>query len=193
MKITPFSFIHCADLHLDSPFECIQAVDPDIASVLQDATFKSFENIIDLAIQKRVDFLIVSGDVYDGADQSLYAKLRFYQTLRRATDKGIQCFVAHGNHDPWEAERDIPNGVWRFGSDKVERKIVKPDDEELAYVYGISYPSREVNENLALRFSREEDAPFAIGVLHCNVGGGLTVLNGFLTGNSTVGKGLDCA
>jgi len=171
MKITPFSFIHCADLHLDSPFECIQSVAPNTASVLRDATFRSFENVIDLAIQKRVDFLIVAGDVYDGADQSLYAKLRFYQALRRATESGVQCFVAHGNHDPWEAEREIPDGVYRFGSEEVEWGIAKREDEELAYVYGISYPSREVNENLATRFSREDDAQFGIGVLHCNVGG----------------------
>jgi len=52
MRITPFSFIHCADLHLDSPFECIQADNPKVASVLQNATFRSFENIVDLAIRE---------------------------------------------------------------------------------------------------------------------------------------------
>ena len=102
MRITPFSFIHCADVHLDSPFECIQSVDPNTASALRDATFRSFENIVDLAIREHVDFLIVAGDVYDGADRSLRAQWRFYQALRRATERGIQCFVAHGNHDPMD-------------------------------------------------------------------------------------------
>jgi len=121
-----------------------------------------------------MDFLIVAGDVYDGADRSLRAQWRFYQSLRRAADSGIQCFVAHGNHDPlsgWEAELKIPDGVHRFGGEKVEQIVAKRDDEELAYIYGISYPSREINENLATRFSREDDVQFGIGVLHCNVGG----------------------
>ena len=174
MKITPFSFVHCADLHLDSPFECIQAEDSKIADVLRNATFRAFDNVIKLAIREHVDFLIVAGDVYDGADWNLNAQLRFHQSLRRAVDAGVQCFVAHGNHDPlsgWEDELNWPGGVHRFGGEEVERIAAKRGDEELAYVYGISYPSTEIRENLALRFPRERDDPFAIGVLHCNVGG----------------------
>jgi len=173
MKITPFKFIHCADLHLDSPFECIQSIDPEIASKLRDATFGAFENVVDLAIKEDVDFLIVAGDVYDGADRSLRAQWRFYDALRRAADSGIQCFVTHGNHDPldgWEAKLEVPGGVYRFGGEEVRHRIAKKGGEELAYIYGISYPSREINENLASRFSREDGAPFAVGVLHCNVG-----------------------
>ena len=52
----PFSFVHCADLHLDSPFEGIQAAAPAIAAVLREATFTAFDRIIDLAIDAQVDF-----------------------------------------------------------------------------------------------------------------------------------------
>ncbi len=45
----PFSFVHCADLHLDSPFEGIHAAAPAIAAVLREATFTAFDRIIDLA------------------------------------------------------------------------------------------------------------------------------------------------
>jgi exonuclease SbcD len=177
MRNNSFSFIHTADLHLDSPFECIQAEDPKIANMLRNATFRAFENVINLAIQKGVDFLIVAGDVYDGLDRSLRAQWQFYQMLRRAAEAGIQCFVAHGNHDPlsgWEAGLAVPNGVHRFHGDDVQRIAVKRDGQELAYIYGISYPSREINESLTPRFSRKnskDNSPFAIGVLHCNVGG----------------------
>ena len=174
MRVTPFSFVHCADLHLDSPFECMQTEDPEIAEMLRSATSRAFENVINIAIEKRVDFLIVAGDVYDGADRSLNAQFRFYEMLRRAAEAGIQCFVAHGNHDPlsgWEAEFVAPGGVHRFGGEGVEQIAIERGTEELARIYGISYPSREINDNLIPRFSREDDAPFAIGVLHCNVGG----------------------
>jgi len=169
-----FRFVHCADLHLDSPFEGIHAVEPAIATKLKGATFKAFDDVINLAIRNYADFLIIAGDVYDGADRSLRAQLRFRDALRHAVEQGIQCFVAHGNHDPlsgWEAELTMPKGVHRFSGEHVERIVVKRGAEELAHVYGISYPDRDVRDNLALKFRRETDTPFAIGVLHCNVGG----------------------
>ena len=170
----PFSFIHCADLHLDSPFEGLHALEPQIAATLRDATFKAFDQVIDLAIDTQVDFVIIAGDVYDGADRSLRAQLRFREALRRAVAAGIECFVAHGNHDPlsgWEASLKMPEGVHRFGGQQVEHLIVKRGSEPLAEIYGISYPVREVRHNLASQFQRQPGQSFHIGVLHCNVGG----------------------
>lgn len=175
MKIIDrITFVHCADLHLDSPFEGIHALEPEIASALRDATFKAFDKVVDLAIRQHADFLIIAGDVYDGADRSLRAQLRFRDGLRRAIENNICCFVAHGNHDPlsgWEAGLIMPEGVHRFSGDDVEQFIVRRGSEDLAYIYGISYPVRNVQENLARKFKPQVDAPFAIGVLHCNVGG----------------------
>lgn len=168
-----FTFVHCADLHLDSPFEGLHAVEPEIARALRRATFQAFDNIIDLAIREKADFLIVAGDVYDSAYRSLYAQVRFRDSLRRAADAGLQCFVAHGNHDPlsgWDAELSLPESVHRFGG-RVERLAARRGKETLAHLYGISYPAREVRENLIPQFPRDTDGPFAIGVLHGNVGG----------------------
>lgn len=39
-----------------------------------------------------------------------------------------------------------------------------------AYVYGISYPQRDVRENLAQKFHRGNSEGFSIGLLHANVG-----------------------
>jgi len=170
----PFSFVHCADLHLDSPFEGIQAAAPDIAAVLRDATFQAFDRIIDLAVREAVDFIIVAGDVHDGENRSLRAQLRFRDALRQAGEAGIRCFIAHGNHDPlsgWEARLTMPAPVVRFGGREVESFPVDRDGAVLAQVYGISYPVREVTANLATQFRRAPGSPFAIGVLHCNAGG----------------------
>ena len=67
----PFSFVHSADLHLDSPFIGIGRL-PDehgrVVQTLREATFQAFEEVIDLCISREADFLLVAGDVYDGAD-----------------------------------------------------------------------------------------------------------------------------
>ena len=39
-----------------------------------------------------------------------------------------------------------------------------------AYVYGISYPQRDVRENLAQKFHPDDSEGFSIGLLHANVG-----------------------
>lgn len=169
-----FRFIHCADLHLDSPFEGLHSVDPQIGQALRDATFRAFDNVVDLAIREQVDLLVIAGDVYDGADRSLKAQLRFRDALARAADAGIHCCVIHGNHDPldgWQIELAMPTGSCRFGGDDVETFTIVRDGQPLVDVYGISYATREGSENLSRRFRREGKAPLAIGLLHCNVGG----------------------
>ena len=45
------------------------------------------------------------------------------------------------------------------------------DGIEIARVHGISYAVRDVSQNLAARFKRDGDEPYAIGLLHANVGG----------------------
>ncbi len=53
-----FSFIHTADLHLDSPFSGLRQVDGEIADLLKDATFRAFDNVVELALKNKVDFLL---------------------------------------------------------------------------------------------------------------------------------------
>jgi DNA repair exonuclease SbcCD nuclease subunit len=169
--MTRLRFIHAADLHLDSPFSGLRTLAPAIAGKLRDATFAAYDNIIDLCIREKVDALLVAGDVFDGADRSLRAQLKFVDGLDRLWKNGIRSFVCHGNHDPlngWEARLTLPEGTHRFGAD-LEGIPVFKEDPNRALVYGISYPQREVRESLVPRFSAVEPGPFTIGLLHANV------------------------
>lgn len=165
-------FVHAADLHLDSPFSGMRREAPEqIADTLHKATFDAYDNVIKLCLEEQVDALLVAGDIYDGADRSLRAQLRFVDGLKKLEDVGIRSFICHGNHDPldgWEAGLDLPRGCVRFGPD-VEGKPVFPHEPERAMVYGISYPKRNVSENLSLRFAKTK-SEFSIGLLHANVG-----------------------
>ena len=168
-------FVHAADLHLDSPFRGIRSQAPEhVAQTLHRATFDAFENIIKLCVREQVDALLVAGDVYDGADRSLRAQLKFVDGLKQLDSAGIRSFICHGNHDPldgWEARLDLPAGCVRFGPD-VTAESVFPDDPERATVYGISYPRREVRENLSPLFRQVvSGSGFNVGLLHANVGG----------------------
>ena len=164
-------FVHAADLHLDSPFTGLKAAAPaDVANALYSATFDAYENIINLCISEQVDALLVAGDVFDGADRSLRAQLKFVEGLKKLDTQGIRSFVCHGNHDPldgWQARLDYPPGCRRFGPEWEAAPVF--DDPNSPVIHGISYRKRDVTENLALRLGNVDPGPFSIGLLHANV------------------------
>jgi len=170
----PFSFVHGADLHLDSPFTGVTAQAPDVAEALRAATFEAFQSLIQLCLDRRPAFLLLAGDVYDGADRSLRAQLRFRDGLATLAEQGIRSFVVHGNHDPlegWSSSITWPPEVHVFGKDTVETVTVEKDGSPIAAVSGVSYGRRRETRNLAQRFSAEERGGlFQIALLHCNCG-----------------------
>ncbi len=170
--MTRYRFVHAADLHLDSPFRGLLREASTAASHLHEATFRTYDAIIDLCIREQVDALLVAGDIYDGAERSLHAQLRFQEGLRRLDQAGVRAFICHGNHDPldgWEARLDLPPGAVRFGPE-VTSAPLRADDPASPLVYGISYPTRDVRENLVPRFPAPQPGRAAIGLLHANVG-----------------------
>ncbi len=168
-------FVHTGDLHLDSPFLGIaQAVPERIAATLRDATLRSWERIVALAIDERVDAVLVAGDVFEGANRTLRAQVAFAAGLDRLARELIPTFVVTGNHDPlsgWEPAVAWPDLAWRFGSSEVTSRPLVRSGIEIARVHGISYAVRDVTRNLVPGFRRNADEPFAIGLLHANVGG----------------------
>lgn len=171
-----FSFIHTADLHLDSPFKGISEMNEEISKELTEATFNTFNNIIDACIDKQVDFLLIAGDIYDGADRSLRAQLRVRDGLNRLSKAGIDVYITHGNHDPlngWSANLDWPKNVHIFNGNSCEEVIVERDGKKILQIYGISFPTREIKTNLAQKFPKirkSKKKMYTIGMLHCNVG-----------------------
>jgi DNA repair exonuclease SbcCD nuclease subunit len=167
-----FSFIHTADLHLDSPFSGLRNVDEQIAGLLKDATFRAFDNVVELALKKKVDFILVAGDVYDASDRSLRAQLKFADGLKKLAEEGIRSYVCHGNHDPldgWAASLNWPEEVHIFGPEITSVPVSVGGKEEVL-VHGISYPHSQVEDTFGKNFQRQGQQPFQIGLIHCSVG-----------------------
>ena len=55
--MTSFSFIHAADIHLDSPLSGLSAYEGAPVELLRNAPRAAFSNLIDEAIRERVDFV----------------------------------------------------------------------------------------------------------------------------------------
>ena len=167
-----FRFVHAADFHLDSPFTGIRETEPNVADILRRATFDAYERVITICIDCGVDALLVAGDIFDGADRSLAAQIRFVRGLERLNDAGIRAFICHGNHDPldgWGARLKMPSNVHQFG-ESAEAVPVDPRVPSGPVVCGISYPTREMRSSLLPGFPAPEPGRFTIGLLHANVG-----------------------
>ena len=166
-------FVHASDLHLDSPFAGMKGNAPDhVRSALYEATFRAYQNIIKLCIDERVDTLLIAGDIFDSADRSLRAQLLFVDGLKRLGDDGIRTFACHGNHDPldgWVARLDYPPTYHRF-NDKWQAVPFFAEDPERVIIHGISYPTRDVFDNLVEQLGVISNNAYNIGLLHANVG-----------------------
>jgi DNA repair exonuclease SbcCD nuclease subunit len=169
-----FRFLHTGDLHLDSPFVGLTVEAPvAVAETLREATLRSWQTIVQLAIDERVDFVLVAGDVFEQANRTLRGQIRFRDGLDVLARANIPSFVVTGNHDPlsgWEPSVSWPDLAHRFPARTVTGVPVLRNGEEIARVYGVSYHIRDVTTNLATHFKREAGVPFAVGLLHTNVG-----------------------
>ncbi|MFS0782983.1 metallophosphoesterase family protein [Bacillus sp. 1P06AnD] len=165
-------FIHSADLHLDSPFAGLKMIPPSILEKMKEAVFLSFQRIVELAISKNVDFLLLAGDLYDGANRNLRTQVRFRKEMERLQAKGIEVYIIHGNHDhlggDW-VDMKQPGNVHIFSEQFGVEVFVKNNAK--VHLYGYSYPTRHVKERIIQQYRKEEGADYHIGLLHGNLQG----------------------
>jgi exonuclease SbcD len=171
----PFRFIHAADLHLDSPFRGLAKAPGHVREALADSTFAALRQLTVAAIREQVDFIVLAGDLFDEADRSLRAQLMLVREWEKLADHSIGVFIIHGNHDPLSGARaalKLPSNVYVFGAEQMEYKPAYRRSGELAaFIYGRSYGTRVMTENIAASYSIQPDAPFHIALLHGNVDG----------------------
>ncbi|MCM3567905.1 DNA repair exonuclease [Neobacillus mesonae] len=164
------SFIHAADLHLDSPMAGLKFLPESIFTRIKESTFTALKKITKTAIEQKVDFVILAGDLYDGEDRSLKAQSRFRTEMIKLKEQGIPVYVIHGNHDhlhgSW-VNIEMPENVHEFGSE-VETKKLHTESGNDVHLYGFSYPERNVWERKIEDYRKEEGADFHIGILHGN-------------------------
>lgn len=166
------SFIHCADLHLDSPMVGLKNLPISIHNKLKESTFTAFKKVIDTAISRKVDFMIIAGDIYDGEDRSIRAQIRFREEMLRLKENQIEVYLVHGNHDHLNGnwvQIDLPDNVHVFPSMVTLKQFVK--NNVSVHLYGFSYETRHVKERKIEEYERREDANFHIGILHGNLEG----------------------
>ncbi|NBC03249.1 MAG: DNA repair exonuclease [Bacteroidetes bacterium] len=177
--MSSFSFIHAADLHIDSPFQNLANLDNALADRLIEESKNAFSRLIEHCVNEKVDFLLLAGDAFDSGSGNLTGQLRFLKGMNDLKEAGIPVYIICGNHDPldqWSKHISLPDNVYRFPGESVERKRLELGQKRIG-IYGISYPSQKEDRNLAQLFNADTSDDFSIGLLHGNFGSNSSHLN----------------
>jgi DNA repair protein SbcD/Mre11 len=165
-----FRFVHAADLHLDSPLRGLEADPSAPTEVIRGATRKALGRLVDLAIEEKVDFVLIAGDIYDGDWPDYGTGLFFANQMRRLTQIEIPVFAIRGNHDAanrMTRSLRMPH-VTTFGHDKAHTHQL----EALGVaIHGQSFADPVVPEDLSRAYPEPVGGLFNIGLLHTSAEG----------------------
>ncbi len=166
-----FRFLHAADLHMDSPLKGLSQFNPDLAEKVCKASRLALDNLIRVAKDQKVAFVILAGDILDGAVRD-QGTIQFLLSRLGELAQSIPVYLIRGNHDALNnpgANLVWPKNVHEFKGDKATTERVK--DLPVA-IHGQSFASQATTENLAAAYPEAVVGHFNIGILHTSLVGG---------------------
>ena len=89
-------FIHCADIHLDAPFR--EYGSGSYGDTRRRDIRDAFLNILKRAKKEKVDFLLISGDLYEHGSVVKSTMEWLYMVLSQVE---VPVVIIPGNHDPY--------------------------------------------------------------------------------------------
>jgi len=166
-----FTFLHAADIHLDSPLRGLELYDGAPIERIRGATRQALVNLVDLAIAEQVAFVLFAGDLYDGDWRDYNTGLFFATQMSRLREAGISVFLVAGNHDAASQVTRylrLPDNVTMFSVHRPH--TVYLEDCEVA-LHGQGFDKRAVTDDLSIAYPQPDLHLFNIGLLHTSVDG----------------------
>jgi len=165
-----FTFIHAADLHIDSPLAGLSLKDKTVAARFAHAGRRALEALVEETIATQAAFMLIAGDVFDGDWKDITTGLFFLRTMSKLHRAGIPVFIVKGNHDAASLmSRDLPypETIHVFPSDKAT--TLSLDDHRVA-LHGRSFPNR-LTSDFVQSYPARREGWLNIGVLHTSLDG----------------------
>ena len=129
--------LHCADLHLDSPFSGLDAMQSEERRHAQRELFRA---LVCHAKNRRVDLLLIAGDLFDSGFTAS-STVKFVADMLGTLDCPV--VISPGNHDPYIEgglyATAFPENVFIFRTEKLSSfyfsKVFKKVDGHSPRVY----------------------------------------------------------
>lgn len=142
MSLPHFRFLHASDFALHQPLYGFAEVPELLGELLIDAPFQAAQRVFDAAIEERVDFLVLSGDLVDLSKASPRAIAFLLENFERLDAQGIATYWSAGKLNPpqdWPAAARLPKGVQVFPSLEPEELSHFRGDRPAANIVGRSW------------------------------------------------------
>ena len=160
-------FVHVTDTHLGKSEAKLEEREKDF--------YSAFKQVIDFAIEKKVDFVIHTGDIFDKARPAVRTLVFAVEQLLRLKDAKIPCYTIAGSHDIGVDETIISllesiglvknlNAARYYSS---EGEYIKVDGEMIGdcFVCGVAGKRARIKE-IYERIKPEKKGKFNIFMLH---------------------------
>ena len=158
-------FAHISDVHLGGWKQ----------QQLQDLNFQSFSKAIDVCIERKLDFVLIAGDLFDSAYPPIEILKGTFAEFRRLKEAKIPCFIIAGSHDYSISGKTFLDVLEKAGfcknvmniEETEEKIILNPTVYSGVAIYG--YPGKKSGLEIPdLRKIKINDAPglFKILMLH---------------------------
>lgn len=135
-------FLHCADLHLDSPFSGLDALQSEARREEQRELFRT---LICHAKNRRVDLVLIAGDLFDSGFTSS-STVKFVADMLATLDCPV--VISPGNHDPYVEggvySAAFPDNVMIFNAEKLSSFYFQKLN---VAVHGYAFTSERHEEN----------------------------------------------
>ncbi len=155
--------IHCADLHLDSPFSSFGFQTAKLKRELLRGTFTS---LILYARMEKADIVLLPGDIFD----TDYVSRETVSMMVKQFEQTSECrfVISPGNHDPYKESspykhEKFPSNVYIFSSPVISKFSF---DDIGVDVYGFAFTS-EAMETCPIKADVELDGT-KINILSCH-------------------------
>ena len=166
-----FRFLHAADIHLDSPLVGLDRYESAPVDAVRGATRHAFENLVRVAIDEELAFVLLAGDLYDGDWKDYRTGLFFVDQMTKLREAKIHVFVVSGNHDAASRlTKNLrpPDNVHFLSDKKPETLLVEAFD---VAIHGQGFATQAVTENLAAAYPIADPGLFHMGLLHTSLDG----------------------
>ena len=160
-------FVHIADMHLDRAFTSLsdKGVMGDLRRLEQRKVFKK---IIEYIKENNVDYLFISGDLYEH-DYVKQTTIEYINELFKEIEN-VKVFISAGNHDPKVKNSYYNKFNWNSNV-KIFETFIEKVEEPDCNIYGYSFDDFYCNSCGIENFNIVDEGKPNILVIHGNLDG----------------------
>jgi DNA repair exonuclease SbcCD nuclease subunit len=159
-------FIHAADFHLDQPIRGLTELPAHLRSRLANAPYDAAGKVFDLAIAERVDFVLLTGDLFDIESGSARAYAFLLSEFQRLAEKNIHIYWCGGEFDfpdRWPSSVALPDNVITFSSSIIDEIEHRRDGKRICAIFASGY---DCKRGSLADFDGSESATFNIAMTY---------------------------